>query len=519
MRAKRWHFIACSREDRERGTGRKPTKARLFLSLLAGSAILAPWGWATSAHARPAASSPTAPAKTPATQVAAKPNVVVIVADDLGWPDVSAYGRSEVPTPNIDRIAKAGAAFSSGYVAASVCAVSRAGLLTGRMPQRFGFTYNISDKGDPGAGLPPSEPTLAERLKPLGYRTAAIGKWHVGAEDRFYPTNRGFDEFFGFLAGETVHVDPKAPDIVTTPTKADANKPPFTTRSGNGVVIEGANRLPVDNFGKYLTDEITDRAVDFIGKAADIPFFAYVAYSAPHWPLQVPQSWYDKFPHIKDPARRTYVAMIAAMDAGIGRILDKLEMEGKRENTIVIFLSDNGCPVQFGFCSEDQAWGAGKFTYLEGGIRVPFLLSWPAGLKPQGIINAPVSSVDIVPTVLRAAAPDAALPPGLDGEDLVMAARVPRATPRLLIWGQEPVFAARYGPFKYWRSHDWNEAHLYNLDTDPWERESIAADNAPLNHMLEVDVEKWRASLPAPLWNLHLTRPVTIAGRKTEWVY
>ncbi len=189
---------------------------------------------------------PIAPAKTPAHRhVAAKPNVVVILADDLGWPDVSAYGRSRGADAQYRSDSQGRrAAFSSGYVAASVCAVSRAGLLTAGCPQRFGFTYNISDKGDPGAGLPPSEPTLAERLKPLGYRAAAIGKWHVGAEDRFYPTNRGFDEFFGFLAGETVHVDPKAPGNVTTPTKADANKPPFTTRSGNGVRHRGLNRLP-----------------------------------------------------------------------------------------------------------------------------------------------------------------------------------------------------------------------------------------------------------------------------------
>jgi len=464
---------------------------------------------------------PVAAARPAAAQAVRRPNVVVILVDDLGWPDVSSYGRSDVPTPNLDRIAKSGVAFSSGYVAASVCAVSRAGLLTGRMPQRYGFTYNINDQGDPGAGIPESQPTLAQRLKPLGYRTAAFGKWHVGAEDRFYPTNRGFDEFAGFLAGETVYVDPGTPGIVTTPTKADAGKPPFDRREGNGRWMEGPDRRVVDNFGKYMTYEITDRAAAFINRSAGRgqPFFAYVAYNAPHWPLQAPQEWYDRFPQIKDPVRRTYVAMIAAMDAGVGRILDTLEKTHARDNTMVVFLSDNGCPVQFGFCNEDHPWGAGKFTYLEGGVRVPFLFSWPAGMRPRGVVDAPVSSLDVVPTVLRAAAPHGKLPAELEGEDLVTSATTPRRQPRLIVWGQEPVFAARLGNYKFWQSNDWKSSYLADLSADAWERDDLSASRPAEREQLARAVGSWRASLPAPLWNRHFTRPVTIGGRKTEWVY
>lgn len=465
-------------------------------------------------------------ARTPSAQAAVnpaaeqtRPNVVVILVDDLGWPDVSTYGRTDVPTPNIDRIAKSGVAFSSGYVAASVCAVSRAGLLTGRMPASFGFTYNINDEGDEGAGLPLSEKTLAERLKPLGYRSAAIGKWHLGAAKQFYPTNRGFDEFYGFLAGETVYVAPSTPGIVTTPTKADASKPPFTQRKGNGVIIEGADARPVSNFDRYLTSEITDRTVDFINRSADKPFFAYVAYNAPHWPLQVPQADYDRFASIKDPVRRTYVAMIAAMDDGVGQILDALDRKGVRENTIIVFLSDNGCPVQFGFCNPDHPWAAGKFTYLEGGVRVPFIVSWPRGLKPGGIVDTPVSSLDIVPTVLTAAMPGQALPGELHGQDLVTSAEHPPTTPRLLLWGQAPVFAARQGALKLWHSEDWKQTHLYDLDRDPAERVDLSQDQAPARASLERAVENWRATLPKPLWPLHVTRKVMIDGRETEWVY
>lgn len=478
-------------------------------ALLLGSAVPMPSGLA-------AASAKPTPAPAPA-RTAAKPNVVVIMVDDLGWPDVSAYGRRDVPTPNIDRIAKAGVAFSSGYVAASVCAVSRAGLLTGRQPASFGFTYNINDEGDEGAGLPTTQPTLAERLRPLGYRTAAIGKWHQGSQKQFYPTNRGFDEFFGFLAGETVYVDPKTPGIVTTPTKAD--KYPLNARKRNGIVVEGPDARPVDNFGKYLTTEITDRTVDFIDRSAGKPFFAYVAYNAPHWPLQVPQAYYDRFSDIKDPVRRTYVAMIAAMDDGVGRILDALERRNVRDNTIVVFLSDNGCPVQFGFCNPDHPWGAGKFTYLEGGVRVPFVFSWPAGMKPRGVVDTPVSSLDIVPTVLHAAAPRAPLPKGLDGQDLVASATRPPRQPRLLMWGQEPVFAARFGSLKLWRSNDWNQTRLYDLDKDAWERNDLSADREKDRAALMAKVEAWRATLPKPLWPLHATRRIAVMGRETEWVY
>ncbi|WP_230461202.1 sulfatase-like hydrolase/transferase [Sphingobium sp. CAP-1] len=446
-----------------------------------------------------------------------QPNVIVILADDLGWPDVSAYGSREARTPNIDRLAQSGVAFRSGYVAASVCAVSRAGLLTGRQPASFGFTYNINEEADAGAGLPASEPTLAERLKPLGYRTAAIGKWHLGAEPQFYPVKRGFDQFFGFLSGETVYVDPKTPGIVTTPTKSD--KGPLDARKAIGTVVQGPDATPVDDFDKYLTTEITDHAVDFIEHSGQQPFFAYVAYNAPHWPLQVPQAYYDKFSAIKAPVRRTYLAMIAAMDDGIGRIIDTLERKGLRDDTIIVFLSDNGCPVQFGFCAPEQPFGAGKFTYLEGGVRVPFILSWPGRVKPGGMNDSPVSSLDIVPTVLRAAAPRQALPKGLDGEDLVATIEHPPVKPRLLMWGQEPVFAARQGPLKLWKSYNWKQTKLFNVESDPWEKTDLSSAQTADRAALEQQVESWRATLPKPLWRLHATRKVTIDGRETEWVY
>jgi len=457
----------------------------------------------------------------PRTRAPERPNIVVILVDDLGWPDVSSYGRTEVRTPNIDRIAKSGVAFTDGYVAASVCAVSRAGLLTGRRPMEFGFTYNINDRGDvaPNIGLPLNEKTIGDRLKAFGYGTAIFGKWHQGSGPSFYPTRRGFDEFFGFVAGETVYVDPKTPGIVTTPTKADHYA--IDQRTGGGVVVEGPNATPVNDFGKYLTNEITDRAVDYIQRSARErrPFLAYVAYNAPHWPLQVPQTYYDRFASIKDPVRRTYVAMISALDDGVGHILDTLDRQGIRDNTMVFFLSDNGCPVQFGFCTVDHPWGAGKFTYLEGGTRVPFLLSWPAGLKKRGLVHTPVSSLDILPTALHAAAPSKPLPAGLDGEDLLHLLSRPDAAPRTLLWGQDPVFAVREGRYKLWRSRDWNKTYLYDLDADPAEMKDLSDGQPQIRDRLARKLEAWRGSLPTPIWPLRSTRHITINGRDTEWVY
>lgn len=492
-----------------------PRTRRALIALTLASALATSCAAPTTLGA--AAQPTTDHAITPAAK--GRPNVVVILVDDLDWADVSTYGRTDAPTPNIDRIARNGVAFSDGYVAASVCAVSRAALLTGRMPQRFGFTYNINDEGDPGAGLPVDQKTLADRLRPLGYRTGAFGKWHLGAEPQFYPTKRGFDEFFGFLAGETNYIDPATPGIVTTPTKQD--KYVVGPRTGNHAMMEGPDARKADDFSRYLTNQITDRAIDFIDRASarkDQPFFAFVAYNAPHWPLQVPQAYYDRFAHIKDPVRRTYIAMIAAMDEGVGQILDTLERRDLRDNTMVVFLSDNGCPHRFGFCNPDHPWGAGKFTYLEGGTRVPFILSWPAGMKTRGISASPVSSLDIAATVLRAANPRQPMPKELEGRDLVATARRPQPD-RLLVWGQEPVYAARRGDRKLWVSHDWKQSHLYDIKADPAETQDLSATDPAATQRLSEEVERFRTSLPAPLWKLRVTRKVNVNGRETEMVY
>lgn len=448
-----------------------------------------------------------------------KPNVIVILVDDLGWPDVSTYGRDAVPTPHIDSIAASGVAFTSGYVVASVCAVSRAGLLTGRTPQRFGFEYNISDDDKDereNYGLPVNEQTIAGRLKALGYSTGAVGKWHQGFAPQFYPTRRGFDEFYGFLSGETLHADVDTPGIVTTPVKNDKTM----ERKATWQTVTGPEATPVDNGKVYLTDDFTNKAVDFIGRHAqqDNPFFLYLAYLAPHWPMQVPQSYYDRFADIEDPIRRTYVAMIAALDDGIGRVLQELDEQGVRNDTMVVFLSDNGCPVQFGFCDCSHPLGAGKFTYVEGGTRVPFMMSWPNGMKPRGMVDVPVSALDVLPTVLRAASPDKPLPE-LEGRDLVATAMGESEPGRVLVWGQDPVFAVRDGKWKLWKSLDQSKTRLFDLQADPGETRDLSASQPQLTARLEQELAKWRANNAPALWPRRMTASVRMCTTQTERVY
>lgn len=448
-----------------------------------------------------------------------RPNVLVILVDDLGWPDVSVYGRKTVPTPNIESIAASGAAFTNGYVVASVCAVSRAGLLTGRTPQRFGFEYNISDDDrDEHAnyGLPVTERTIADRLKALGYHTGAIGKWHQGFAPEFYPTKRGFDEFYGFLSGETLHADVDTPGIVTTPVKNDKTM----KRKATWQTVTGPDATPVDNHRIYLTEDFTHHAVEFIDRHAQDqnPFFLYLGYLAPHWPMQVPQSYYDRFATIEDPIRRTYVAMIAALDDGIGRVLEALDDKGIRDDTLIVFISDNGCPVQFGFCDCSHPLGAGKFTYVEGGTRVPFVMSWPAGMKPQGLVDTPVSTLDVLPTVLRAAAPDQPLPQ-LEGKDLVATATGAADPARVLVWGQDPVFAVRDGKWKLWKSLDQSKTRLFDLEADPGETQDVSASQPQVMVKLEQELAQWRAGNVPPLWPRRVTAPVRMCTTETERVY
>ena len=340
-------------------------------------------------------------------QAGGPPNVVLIFVDDLGYRDVGYNGATEIETPNIDRLAAEGVVFSSGYVVHPFCGPSRAGVMTGRYPARFGMEWNVPYAPfDPEQGLPAEETTLATHLQTAGYRTGLVGKWQLGAAPPFHPLNRGFGYFYGFLAGGH---DYFAVDVTRSP--ADEYLLPLS--EGRGAA----------GFSGYLTDALTDRAVEFVRGGRDDPFFLYLAYNAPHAPLQAPADLVERYAHVADEDRRAYLAMVDSLDRNVGRVLDALEGAGKRDNTIVFFLSDNGGVAPLDYLP-DQDWAdngplnGGKSTFLEGGLRVPFVASWPAGWPQGATYGRPVVSLDVAATAMAlAGAPqDPARP--LDGVNL-----------------------------------------------------------------------------------------------------
>ena len=321
--------------------------------------------------------------------VVAKPNVIVILVDDLGYNDVSYNGATQIQTTNIDRLASRGVTFTNGYVPYSTCTPSRAGLLTGRYPSRFGLEGNLAYAPfDDNHGLPIEETLFPERLQDEGYRTGIVGKWQLGAARRFNPLKRGFDYFFGFLGGghSYWHSNTTSPH--------DHMRLPLIENTGYG------------EFDGYLTDVLTDRAIDFIEKPTDEPFFLYLAYNAPHTPLQAPQELIDKYSTVEDRKRRIYLAMVDSLDQNIGRVLDALDESSLADNTVIFFLSDNGGrsgkPPEGNHADNSPLRGA-KDSFYEGGIHVPFVASWPA-MWPEGHTYDPmVISLDIASTVLKLA--------------------------------------------------------------------------------------------------------------------
>ena len=338
--------------------------------------------------------------------VLAKPNVLVILVDDLGYNDVSYNGATQIQTTNIDRLVNSGIKFTSGYVTYPTCTPSRAGLLTGRYPSRFGLEGNLTYAPfDDNHGLPIEETLFPERLQEVGYRTGIVGKWQLGAAPKFNPLNRGFDYFFGFLGGSHDYwrSDTSVPD--------EESLTPLIENRGVG------------EFDGYLTDVLTDKAIDFIKEPGETPFFLYLAYNAPHGPLQAPDELVEKYSNVDDLDRRIYLAMVDSLDQNIGRVLDALDDSALADNTIVFFLSDNGGLSGGESSTKDHADNgllrAGKNSFHEGGIRVPFVASWPARW-PKGETYTPmVISLDIAATVLELASATLEDPDRpIDGVDL-----------------------------------------------------------------------------------------------------
>ena len=416
------------------------------------------------------------------------PNIILILADDLGHGDLGVTGSRQIPTPHIDSLAAEGIHFTSAYVASPVCAPSRAGLMTGRCPFRFGFQENLAPVQaghDPEAvGLPVSERTLADRLKHLGYATGIIGKWHLGERPQFHPAKRGFDEFWGWLGGahDYFRAGPGGETAMAGPILCNFKEPAPLT---------------------YLTDDQGGECVDFIRRHASKPFFLFASFAAPHSPMQATAGDLAKFKDIEDGLRRTYCAMVHRLDQNVGRILDELEAQNLERDTLVVFLSDNGGPAATGMGngSINAPFRAGKTTVLEGGIRVPMLMRWPAGL-PAGVrMDAMVSSLDLVPTLVGAAGGGIGLDERLDGVDLrPFLGKAPATVPhRSLKWRYTVGSAMREGDWKLVTLPD-RLPMLFQLSTDPAEQRDMAAGEPGRTRDMLRELGQWWVRSPNPLF-------------------
>jgi arylsulfatase A-like enzyme len=420
------------------------------------------------------------------------PNIIVIISDDQGYADVGFHGSKEIFTPNIDRIASNGVVFSQGYVSYAVCSPSRAGLITGKYQNRFGYTRNILlAPKDSLMGLPLSEQTLPDVLNNVDYKTKAIGKWHLGAHESLIPERRGFDEFFGFIIGGHRYF----PEDLTLNdlTEARRQMDGYITR-----IYDNGKRIDTK---KYLTEELSDNAVQFIEDNSDDPFFLYLSYNAPHTPLQATKRDLERNNHIEIEKRRTYAAMVSSMDDGIGLILDKLEEKKISENTIVIFFSDNGGVEWYNFSDNGILRGI-KGDFFEGGIRVPFTMQWPKKIKPGIIYDKPIIALDIFATVASAASAEKYIRNDIDGVDLLPYINGEKSgMPHEYLYWQNPdkdIDVVRDDRYKYLRIK--GDEYIFDLKNDISEETNIIDSSKPIYDRLKSQFKEWEKEMIDPVF-------------------
>ncbi|MBC9889934.1 MAG: sulfatase-like hydrolase/transferase [Opitutae bacterium] len=408
-----------------------------------------------------------------------KPNFVFILADDLGYGDLSSYGCNDIKTAHLDRLAASGVRFTSGYSSHPYCSPMRAGLMAGRYQHRFGYERNIAyDQHNMVMGLPVSEKTVATRMQEAGYVTGAVGKWHLGSSKPFQPNARGFDFWYGFRGGGHQYF------------RLHEGYHESLERNGQPEGLEG-----------YLTTALTDAAVEFIQKNRDEPFFLYLAYNAPHGPLQAPKSYEDRYADIGDDKRRTYAAMVHSMDDEIGRVIETLKVLQLTENTVVFFMSDNGGPEQANSSDNGPLRGA-KGQVYEGGIRVPFLVSWPGTIAEGQVNHYPVMSIDLMRTALELGG--ARITQKLEGVNLVphLTGEKSGAPHEALFWRMDngTDYAVRSGPWKLAKTRDQEGIQLYNLNDDIGETNNLFSENPDVVSRLIGLYEDWNAQNIPPFF-------------------
>ena len=426
----------------------------------------------------------------------AKPNILVIVSDDHGYGDVGAYGCKDIPTPNLDSLAKNGVRFTNGYVSCSFCAPTRAALMTGRYQQRFGHEFNPGPTHvpDKNVGLPLAEAIFPQRLKPAGYVTGIVGKWHLGYEKAQHPLNRGFDEFFGFISGSHSYV--------TSPA-ASANP-----------IMRGWQ--PLDEKA-YLTDAFGREAAAFVDRHAGKPWFLYLAFNAVHGPMEAATRYAERFPQLSG-GRKTYATMLTAMDDAIGAVLARLREHQLEENTLIVFFADNGGPE--GVNSSDNGPLRGvKGNAFEGGIRVPFMMQWKGRLPAGKVFDLPAIQLDVLPTALAAAGVAVRPEWQFEGVDLLPYLRGEKtdAPHEALFWRFGEQFAVRMGDWKLVKAfggagedgpanprravaQSAEGAQLFHLGRDIGETTDLAATEPERVKQLAAAWNAWNNRNVAPLW-------------------
>jgi arylsulfatase A-like enzyme len=403
-----------------------------------------------------------------------RPNFLIIYADDLGFGETGVQGCTDIPTPHIDSIAKNGLRCTQGYVAATYCGPSRAGLMTGKYPTRFGYEFNAIARQ---SGLSLKEITIADRLKKLGYATAAIGKWHLGDPAEYHPTKRGFDEFYGTLA----------------------NTPFFhPTKFIDSKISAEVQAIADQDF--YTTEKYAQRSVDFLERNRDQPWLLYLPFNAQHAPLQAPKKYLDRFASIKDEKRQTFAAMMSAMDDAVGIVLAKIKAIGQEQNTLVFFIADNGGPTQ-STTSNNGILRGFKMTTFEGGTHVPFFIQWKGTLPEGKEYNMPVMNLDVLPTCLAAAGSPVDVSAGLDGVDLVpfLTGRTPVSPHETMYWRFGEQWAIRHGDWKLVVSKGGSgKPELYNLAKDMSESSDLAIGDPKRVAELQKLYDAWSAQQAEP---------------------
>ncbi len=425
-----------------------------------------------------------------AQQATQRPNIVYIMADDLGWKDVGFRG-SDIQTPNIDRLAKGGVIFEQFY-AQPMCTPTRAALMTGRYPYRYGLqTVVIPSAGT--YGLATDEWLLSQAMKEAGYTTAIVGKWHLGHADRkYWPLQRGFDYQYGPILGE---ID-------------------YFTHSAHGTLDWYRNNQSVKEEG-YVTQLLGQDAVRLIEEHdTKSPLFLYLAFTAPHAPYQAPEEYLEKYKDIADPSRRAYAAMITAMDDEIGRVVAALDKRGMRDNTLIIFQSDNGGPRSAMFTGEldtskltipadNGPYRDGKGTLYEGGTRVVAFANWPGHIKPGSVVDQPIHVVDMYPTLAGLAGASHSKSKPLDGLDVWLTISENKRSPRdEVIYNIEPFRAAlRKGDWKLvWKVTLPSRVELFNLANDPSEKTNLADKYPQKVEELQQEIEAMEKGAVQPLF-------------------